>query len=187
MRYIVGISGASGVIYGERLVKCLLEMKQEVFLMITDTAKEIFKHELNIEAGTYFKENEILHYLDYRDLFSPIASGSFKTEGMIVIPCSMGTLAAIANGSSDNLIERAADVTLKERRQLILVPRETPLNEIHLQNMLTLRKMGADIVAAMPPFYHKPQTIDDLVEAVVRKVTSLLGLKTTEEWKGRGQ
>ncbi len=173
MRYIVGISGASGVIYGKRLIELLAETS-EVFLLITDTAKEIFKQELDIDADDYFADRKNIHYLDCHNLNTPIASGSFATDGMVVVPCSMGTLSAIACGGSDNLLERAADVALKERRRLILVPRETPLSEIHLSNMLTLRRMGADILPAMPYFYNRPQSIADLVDSLVKRVLQVL-------------
>ncbi|MFH0775889.1 MAG: UbiX family flavin prenyltransferase [bacterium] len=177
MRYIVGISGASGVIYGKRLVELLTE-ENEVFLLVTDTAREIFKQELDIDADDYFANRKNIHCLDYHNLNASIASGTFGTDGMVVIPCSMGTLSAIATGASDNLLERAADVALKERRKLILVPRETPLSEIHLNNMLTLRRMGADILPAMPYFYNKPQSIADLVDSLVKRVLQVLGLQS---------
>jgi 4-hydroxy-3-polyprenylbenzoate decarboxylase len=175
MRYIIGISGASGVIYGKRLVELLAETS-EVFLLITDTAKEIFKQELYVDADDCFANRKNIHCLEIHNLNSPIASGSFQTDGMVVIPCSMGTLSAIACGASDNLLERAADVVLKERRRLILVPRETPLSEIHLTNMLTLRRMGADILPAMPCFYDKPKNITDLVDSLVKRVLQVLGV-----------
>ncbi|MFH1897854.1 MAG: flavin prenyltransferase UbiX [Candidatus Desantisbacteria bacterium] len=184
-RFVVGITGASGVIYGKRLVEVLLEAGYDVYLMVTDPAREVFKHELGIDdVSTCFKERKNLHPLDYHILNTSIASGSFKIEAMIVIPCSMSTLSAIACGNSNNLLERAADVVIKERRQLVLVPRETPLSEIHLRNMLSLRCMGADIVPAMPPFYTNPGTIDELVDAMIGKVLSILGIDTGYEWQG---
>ncbi len=186
-RYVIGITGASGVIYGKRLVELLLKNgdEREVFLMVTDPAREVFRHELGIDDVTAcFNRFKNLHYLDYHNLTASIASGSFKIKAMIVIPCSMSTLSAIACGSSDNLLERAADVAIKERRQLVLVPRETPLSEIHLKNMLVLRSMGIDIVPAMPPFYANPSTIDELVDAMVGKVLSALGIDTGYEWQG---
>ncbi|MBU2461405.1 UbiX family flavin prenyltransferase [bacterium] len=173
MRYIVGISGASGVLYGKRLIELLTE-ENEVFLLITDTAKDIFKQELDIDANNYFADRKNIHYLDYHNFNTPLASGTFGIDGMVVVPCSMGTLSAIATGASNNLLERAADVALKERRRLILVPRETPLSEIHLINMLTLRRMGADILPAMPYFYNKPQSIADLVDSLVKRVLQVL-------------
>ena len=194
-RYVIGITGASGVIYGKRLVELLLEKGSgidgpsgnecEVFLMVTDPAREVFKHELGIDdAFACFNGFKNLHCLDYHNLTASIASGSFKIKAMIVIPCSMSTLSAIACGNSNNLLERAADVAIKERRQLVLVPRETPLSEIHLKNMLVLRGMGVDIVPAMPPFYANPRTIDELVDAMVGKVLSVLGIDTGYEWQG---
>ncbi|MBI4778593.1 UbiX family flavin prenyltransferase [Candidatus Desantisbacteria bacterium] len=190
-RYVVGITGASGVIYGKRLVELLLEKgstfgsRCEVFLMVTDPAREVFRQELGIDdVASCFSGFKNLHYLDYHNLTASIASGSFKIKAMIVIPCSMSTLSAIACGNSNNLLERAADVAIKERRQLVLVPRETPLSEIHLKNMLVLRGMGVDIVPAMPPFYANPGTIDELVDAMIGKVLSALGIDTGYEWQG---
>ncbi|MDI6782110.1 MAG: UbiX family flavin prenyltransferase, partial [bacterium] len=157
----------------------------EVFLMVTDTGRQVFRHELGIDdVAACFNGFKNLHYLDYHNLTASIASGSFKIKAMIVIPCSMSTLSAIACGNSNNLLERAADVALKERRQLVLVPRESPLSEIHLKNMLVLRSMGVDIVPAMPPFYTNPGTIDELVDAMAGKVLSVLGIDTGYEWQG---
>jgi len=184
MRLIVAITGASGVIYGKRLLKVLREKNVETHLIISKAAKKVIKHEL----GTTKEDLEKLaeHVYDVDDWSSPVVSGSFKTDGMIIIPCSMKTLAGIAHGYSDNLILRAADVTLKEKRRLILVPRETPLNVVHLRNMLELAEQGVVIVPAMPAYYHKPKGIGDLVDFVVGKVLDLLGMEHTlyKKWTG---
>ncbi len=170
---IVAITGASGVIYGRKTVEDLCK-KYNVYLMITDNGILIGKKELGTDLSKELSQLPGVSYLDYKNMDEEIASGSFKTLGMLVCPCSMKTLSAIAHGTSENLIQRAADVCLKERRKLILVPRETPLSEIHLENMLKLRRMGADILPAMPGFYENPKTIDDLSNFIVKKITFLL-------------
>jgi len=174
MRLIVGISGASGVIYGVRVLEILKKKSIETHLVITPLAEEILKQE------TSLKKQELIKIANYHyninDLAAPIASGSFLTQGMIIIPCSMKTLAGIACGYSDNLLLRAADVTLKERRPLIVVPRETPLRKIHLENMLKLSNEGAFILPAMPGFYYNPKTLDDIVNHIVGKVLDILGI-----------
>lgn len=182
--YIVAITGASGVIYGKRLVECLIEKKRAVYLVLSDPAKQIIEDELGIAIKTDIitslfgrTAKKYIKVFDNKDLTAPISSGSFQTAGMIVIPCSMATLSAIATGNSRNLIERAADVTLKEHRRLILVPREMPLNAIHLENMLKLSRIGVDIVPPMPGFYHRPKSIEDLVDFVVGKVLDLLDIE----------
>ncbi|MDO8885912.1 flavin prenyltransferase UbiX [Candidatus Oleimmundimicrobium sp.] len=191
MKFIVGVTGASGAVYAERLLRELLLGNHEVKLLITDTAKDIMAYELDFklkekqnEAQKQLREwmgldfaDERLEYIEISDLNSSICSGSYKVDGMIIIPCSMATLAAVKSGMSSNLLERAADVTLKERRPLIVVPRETPLNEIHLKNMLSLHRAGAFIVPAVPGFYHRPESIDDLVCFVVGRVFDVLGLE----------
>lgn len=190
--FIVGISGASGAPYAAKLIEELLRSGFEINLMITRAAKEIIKAELALDltddegemVRKYFGKD--IKYHDIDNLSSPLASGSFRTKGMIVIPCSMSTLASLANGLSSNLMERAADVMLKEKRRLILVLRETPLNLIHLENMRALALSGADIVPAMPAFYHKPKGISDMVDFMVGKVLDLLGLEH-ELYKRWGQ
>lgn len=183
--YTVGITGASGSIYGVRLVQELLKLDKKVNLVITEAGWQVLSHELawdvnNREANLvkYFSENaDNLFYYSILDFNAPIASGTYKSDGMIVIPCSMGTLSKIANGTSSNLLERAADVMLKESKPLVIVPRETPLNVIHLDNMLTLARAGAKIVPAMPGFYHNPKGIDDLVNHLVGKILDSLGVE----------
>jgi len=180
---IVAITGASGVVYGKRLLKVLREKNVETHLIISKAAEKVIEYELGMAKEDLEKLAD--HAYDVDDWSSPIVSGSFKTDGMIIIPCSMKTLAGIAHGYSDNLVLRAADVTLKEKRRLILVPRETPLNVVHLRNMLELAKQGVVIVPAMPAYYHKPKDIDDQVDFVVGKVSDLLEMKHTlyKRWR----
>ena len=175
LRLIVAVTGASGVVYGQRLLAVLQEKKVETHLIISKAAEKLIEHELKRTK----KRLEMLasHVYDADDLTAPITSGSFKTDGMVIIPCTMKTLAGIAHGYSENLILRAADVTLKERRKLVLVPRETPLNVVHLRNMMELARLGVIIVPAMPAFYHKPEKIEDLVDFVVGKVLDTLDIE----------
>ena len=184
MRLIVAITGASGVVYGKRLLEVLRGRGVETHLVISKAAERVIEHELEITGEDL--ERLADHAYDVDDLTAPLASGSFKTDGMIVAPCSMKTLAGIAHGYSDNLVLRAADVTLKEGRKLILVPRETPLGVIHLQNMLELARQGVVMVPAMPAYYHKPKNIEGLVDYVVGKVLDCLGIDHTlfERWSG---
>ena len=184
MRLIVAITGASGVVYGKRLLEILREKKVETYLIVSKAAENVIQHEL--ETTKRELEKLASHVYDVNDLSAPIVSGSFKTDGMIVIPCSMKTLAGITHGYSDNLILRAADVTLKEKRKLILVPRETPLSVVHLRNMLDLASQGVFILPAMPAYYHKPEKIEDLIDFVVGKALDLLGIEHElfKRWSG---
>lgn len=184
-KFAVGITGASGAIYGVRFVQELLKLGHTVHLMITEAGWQVFQDELDWQTEdreTLLRDKlqqnfaGELHYWTLRDFSSPAASGSARLDGMVIIPCSMGTLSGIAHGASGNLLERAADVTLKEGRKLVIVPRETPLNAIHLQNMLTLTQVGARILPAMPGFYQKPQSIEDIVNFVVGKTLDALEL-----------
>lgn len=183
-KYIVAITGASGVIYGVRLLEELLKRNTEVHLVISRAAGIVLAEEMGWDLSNGTEEAFRSHlpagrlvYYENGDLAVPIASGSFINDGMVVIPCTMGTLSGIAQGSSGSLLERAADVTLKEKRPLFLVPRETPLSSIHLRNMLILSDMGAHIIPPMPGFYHHPQTIDDIIDFVVGKVLDAMGLE----------
>lgn len=177
-RIIVGISGASGQIYGMRLLKALTGLA-EIHLVMSDVAKQIINHELgwdlNKHTIEFYFETNFDTKLDIsqhstKNFFASIASGSFKTDGMIISPCSMKTLSGISNGSSSNLMERAADVCLKERRKLVLLTRETPLNRIHLQNMLTVTDAGATIMPASPGFYNNESSINENIDFVVGRV-----------------
>lgn len=187
-RITVALTGASGMPYALRLLECLLAQGQQVYLLISSAARVVLATEENLklsgspsamqaELCQRFNVNaEQLQVFGKEEWFSPVASGSAAPKRMVVIPCSTGSLSAIATGASDNLIERAADVILKERGQLILVPREMPLHSIHLQHMLTLANMGATIMPAAPGFYHQPTSIRDLVDFVVARILDHLEL-----------
>jgi 4-hydroxy-3-polyprenylbenzoate decarboxylase len=184
LRLIIAITGASGVAYGKRFLEILREKRVETYLIVSKAAENVIEHELEMTKRGL--EKLASHIYDVDDLSAPIVSGSFKTDGMIIVPCSMKTLAGIAHGYSENLILRAADVTLKEKRKLILVPRETPLSVVHLRNMLDLASQGVFIVPAMPAYYHKPGRIEDLIDFVVGKVLDLLGIEHElfKRWTG---
>ena len=200
--YVVGVTGGSGTPYARRLLQVLLEAGHQVKLVVTESGERVLAIELGLRLeGTLSERAEqwcsllgrpagdpALELFHPRDMAAPISSGSFPTSGMVVIPCSMGTLARIAAGVSTTLVERAADVTMKERRPLVLVPRETPLNDIHLENMLRVRRAGADILPAAPGFYHQPHTIDDLVDFIVARVLDRLGIEhqLVRRWTGDG-
>lgn len=182
-RITVAISGASGAIYGIRLLEALRKKKLETHLILSEWTY------VTIKAETNYLPEEVKKLASYsyavKDLTAPLTSGSFLIEGMVIIPCSMKTLAAIACGYADNLISRAADITIKEGRKLILVPRETPLDAIHLENMLKLSRLGVVILPPMPAFYIKPSTIDDLVNHTIGKVLDQLGIHNNlyRRWK----
>ncbi|WP_069650901.1 UbiX family flavin prenyltransferase [Caloranaerobacter ferrireducens] len=165
MRLIVGITGGSGAIYGVGLLKVLKELGVETHLVVSSMGEYVMQHECGISLDEL--KELATHFHDNRNLAAPIASGSFKTDGMVIVPCSMKSLASIANGISDNLLTRAADVILKERRRLVLVTRETPLSAIHLENMLKLSRMGVTILPASPGFYNHPQSISDIVSSII--------------------
>ncbi|SKC55063.1 UbiX family flavin prenyltransferase [Maledivibacter halophilus] len=183
MRIVVGVTGGSCSLYGVALLKALEQLDIETHLIVSKMGEYVTKHECDIEINDLKSMAAYFHKID--DLAAPVASGSFKTDGMIIIPCSMNTLGAIAGGLSLNLIHRAADVTIKEGRKLVLVTRETPLSVIHLENMLKLARMGVRIVPASPGFYHHPQTIGDLVNIMVGRVLDQLGIDTNlfKRWK----
>lgn len=181
---LVGISGGSGVVYGVRLLQALKEMKYETHLIMSAAAKETIILETNYKVA----DVESLATVSYRirDIAAAPASGSFLTRGMVIVPCSMKTLAGVATGYSENLMLRAAEVTLKERRTLVLVPRETPMNTIHIENMLRAARAGAVILPAMPAFYTKPETIEDLVDQTVGKILDVLQIDhhLYRRWEG---
>lgn len=176
--WVIGITGASGSVYGVRLAEVLLEQGYPVHIVISNAGWRVLGEELGWPA---VKKEQVLeekfrglpgtlHYHPIADIGATIASGSYQVEGMVIAPCSMGTLSAVANGTSDNLMTRAADVMMKEGRPLLLVPRETPLHSIHLENMLKLSRLGVRIIPAMPAFYFHPETIADLVDFQVGKI-----------------
>jgi len=180
-RYIVTMTGASGVIYGLELIAELLKREHEVHLVVSEPASLVLIQEMNwqnqksIETALreYLPDGN-LYYYQNSDIGARIASGSFIAEAMVIIPCTMSTLASVANGMSNNLIERAADVMLKEHRSLIVVPRETPLSAVHLRNMLRLAEMGVSIVPAMPAFYHRPESLNEIILFIVGKVLDIM-------------
>ena len=167
LKIVVGITGSSGVIYGIKLLYFLNKIEIETHVVLSKWAEK----NIEIETDESIEKIKQLASFEYKenDMAASISSGSFKTNGMIIIPCSMKTLASIANGYDDNLISRAASVTIKENRKLVIVPRETPLSQIHLSNMLKLAKIGVIILPAMPGFYHRPKTVNDLVLHIVGK------------------
>ncbi|MDQ6994139.1 MAG: flavin prenyltransferase UbiX [Mariprofundaceae bacterium] len=197
---IVGITGASGAAYGLRLIEKLVAADVMVHVLLSDAARVVLKQECDLclpedQQGTVETlaqaigcTSDNLRSYGTLDWFSPAASGSSGIEQMVVIPCSMGTLASIAHGMSNHLLERAADVMLKERKQLILMPRETPLSAIHLEHMLKLARLGVDIIPAMPGFYHRPTTLDELIDFMVSRVLDHLKVdnKIAQRW-GMGE
>lgn len=184
----LAITGASGAPYGLRLLECLLKEGIEVHLMLSKPGQLVIGMETDVKlpgrpremqrflAERYGAKEGQLHLYDREQWTAPVASGSAVTDAMVICPCTTATLSAVATGASRSLIERAADVVLKERRRLILVVRETPLSEIHLENMLKLARMGAVMMPATPGFYHRPQGIDDLVDFMVARVLDHLGV-----------
>ncbi len=183
MKVVVGVTGATGSIYATRFIDVLCANGCEVHFVATRHGLDVMRY----EAGEEVCRNvfaRVRQTYDVNEMWGGIASGSFKTDAMVVVPCSMRTVASIAQGISDNLLLRAADVTIKERRKLILVPRETPYSSIHLRNMLALSDIGVSIVPASPGFYHKPETIADLVDMFVMRLCDMLGLETnlTKRW-----
>lgn len=186
--FTLAITGASGIAYAMRLLEILLESGHAVYLVYSSAAQFVAAQECELTLPNKVSEARQILLARYachpkqlqvfarEDWMAPIASGTGTADAMVVCPCTMGTLAAIASGMSDNLIERAADVMLKEGRKLILVPRETPFSAIHLENMLKLSRMGAVMLAANPGFYHLPQTVDDVVDFIVAKILDQLGV-----------
>lgn len=187
MHLIVAITGSSGVVYGVRLLEACKKLGIETELIISKAAETLIELELEKNIGEIQKLAARSYSPD--DLAAPIASGSYHVDGMVIAPCSMKTLGAIANGISDNLITRAADVTLKQNRPLVLVPRETPLNLIQLENMAKLRRAGAIILPASPAFYYGPKEIHDLVDFIVGRVLEMFGAEhgLYRKWEGRGE
>ena len=182
-KIVIGFSGASGIIYGIRLLEILNSINIQTYLIISEWAKK------NIEIETdktleYVKSLSSVNYDNFK-LDASVSSGSFLHDGMVIVPCSMKSLSSIANGYDDTLISRAASVTLKESRKLIIVPRETPLSRIHLENMVKLQEAGAIILPAMPGFYHKPSTIEEIIDHLVGKILDQLNIKPGlfKRWK----
>lgn len=205
--FVIGITGATGAIYGIRLIEEFVHRDYQIYLTITLAGIEVVEKELGIclkeddpnqvkekllaylLSRNNFSRKELadkLHYLPINQIGAVIASGSFLTEGMAIVPCSMSTLAGIAHGRSMNLLERVADVMIKEGRPLLVAPREMPLSSIHLENMLSLSKLGVMVVPPMPGFYHQPQSIDDLIDFVIGKILDRLGIshQLYARWQG---
>ncbi len=193
-RYILAITGTTGVVLGVRLLKELVK-DFEVHLIVSDSAVPILLDEAGIDLSRGFEEafrehlgidTGRLHTYREADLWSPVASGSFRAEGMFVVPCSMKTLSAVANGYASGLVERVADVTIKEGRLLVLCPRETPLSAIHIENLLKLARLGVRIVPPVIGFYHKPEGIDDMIDFIVGRLLDQAGLNNElyRRWQG---
>lgn len=195
----LAMTGASGIVYGLRLLDCLVQAQCQVYLLMSQAAHAVAAHEMALQIPT--QSHKLLEYANARtgakpgqihvfgqqEWTAPIASGSNAADAMVVCPCSSGAMSAIATGASNNLIERAADVSIKERKKLILVHRESPLSAIHCQNMLTLAQNQVVILPASPGFYHNPQTIEDLIDFVVARVLLQLGLPQNlmAPWSGQ--
>jgi len=181
MDIVVAITGASGTIYGIRLLEEL--KKHNVYLILSEEAKKLIEYENNYDIEKI--KSMAIEYYDENQMESRLASGSFKHDAMVIAPCSIKTLAAIANGFAFNLITRTALCTLKEGRKLVVVPRETPLDLITLENMVRLKRAGAVMLPAMPAFYHKPRSVNDMVDFIVGKILEQIGVKHDlyEEWK----
>lgn len=180
---VVGISGASGVIYGVRLLEALRELDVESHLVMTKAAEMTLAYETDLKTNDVRALAHSWHPIG--DVGAGPSSGSFPTLGMIIAPCSMRTLAEIATGVTSNLLTRAADVTLKERRRLVVVPRETPLHLVHLRNMLTLTEMGAIVAPPVPAFYSRPASLDDLIDHTIGRLLDLFGLSSgrVKRWR----
>ena len=179
---VVGISGASGSAIANGVIDALLEKRRPVVVTASAAARMVWQQEMDTsfgEALENWRDAGDFTYYAPADIQAPIASGSFPTHSMAIVPCSMSTVAAIAHGFSDNLIRRAADVCIKERRPLTIVPRETPLSAIHLENMAALARLGITVLPPEPPFYLKPKSLDDVIEYIVQKTLASLGLIDT--------
>jgi 4-hydroxy-3-polyprenylbenzoate decarboxylase len=184
VRLIVGMTGATGAVLGIRCLQALRSLQVETHLVLSQWARAT----IEMETGYSVRDVQALadHVYGVRDQAARISSGSFRTDGMLIVPCSMKTLAAIRAGYGESLIARAADVTLKERKRLVLVPRETPLSEIHLENMLALARMGVVMAPPVPAFYHRPATVEEIVDHTVARVLDQLGLELpgVTRWAG---
>ncbi|GAA4238465.1 non-oxidative hydroxyarylic acid decarboxylases subunit B [Actinomadura meridiana] len=184
MRLVVGITGATGTVIGVRILSMLRELGVETHLILSRWGRATLETETDLNVSDVYALADHVHGAG--DVAAPISSGSFRTDGMIIAPCSMKTLAAVRTGYGEGLIARAADVTLKEHRKLVLVPRELPLSEIHLDNMLTLARMGTVIAPPVPAFYNRPTTIDDIVDHIAVRVLDQFDLEppTARRWQG---
>ena len=186
-RLIIGMTGSTGAIFGIRMLEALKHTDVETHLIISKWAQRTIEHETRHTLEQVRAMATVVH--SQGDMGASISSGSFLTEGMVVIPCSVRTLGGIANGYGEHLVHRAADVILKERRKLVLVVRETPLSEVHLENMLKLARMGVVMLPPMPAFYNRPQTVDDVVDHIVMRVLDQFGIEApfAKRWDGHMQ
>ncbi|MEU2435312.1 non-oxidative hydroxyarylic acid decarboxylases subunit B [Streptomyces rubradiris] len=185
MRLVVGMTGATGAVFGVRFLQVLAQLPDvETHLVLSRWARTTIELETGLSVNEVGDLADVVH--QPQDQGAAISSGSFRTDGMVIVPCSMKTLAAIRAGYADTLVARAADVILKERRKLVLVPRETPLSEIHLENMLALCRMGAQLVPPMPAFYNHPRSVDDIVDHVVTRILDQFDLPApaAKRWEG---
>ncbi|MDX8128948.1 UbiX family flavin prenyltransferase [Methylomonas sp. BW4-1] len=187
-RLVIGMTGATGAIYGVRMLQILREQDEwETHLVVSSAGLVNLKYELDMDRAALYELADVTHGIN--DIASCIASGSFKTEGVVIAPCSMKTLAAVAHGFGDNLISRAADVALKERRKTVLVPRETPLNLAHIRNMASVTEMGGIIYPPMPAFYNKTDSVRAMVDEGVGRILDMFGVDATglfKPWTGLG-
>jgi len=185
-RLIIAMTGATGAVYGVRMLQVLQQQPEwETHLMISSAGLVNLKHEMSLSRSALYELADVTHGID--DIAASISSGGFKTEGMIIAPCSMKTLAAVAHGFGDNLITRGADVVLKERRRLVIMPRETPLNLMHIRNMATVTEMGGIIFPPMPAFYSKTDSMAAMVDETVGRVLDMFGVNVEglyEPWQG---
>ena len=184
-RIVVGITGATGAIFGVRLLEALRAAEVETHLVLSKWGQQTVEHETGLTLAELQDRASVVH--GGANMAATISSGSFKTEGMVIAPCSMRSAAAIAHGVGESLVHRAADVVLKERRRLVLVPRETPLSEVHLENLLKLARMGVTILPPMPAFYNRPSSVDDIVDHIVARVLDQFGIDAAfaKRWDGR--
>lgn len=192
-KIIVGLTGASGSAYFFRLIEVLLEHEIEIHVIASEHGSQVFQYETGfcleeqIKVWNEQSSNTMITLEDNNNMFSAVASGSYRCDGMIIIPCSMSTMAEIANGITKSLLTRAADVMIKEQRKLVIVPRETPLSTIHLKNMYELSKVGVTILPAMPGFYNHPETLQDIINHIVGKTLDCIGIDNNnyKRWKGK--
>jgi 4-hydroxy-3-polyprenylbenzoate decarboxylase len=184
-RLIVGITGATGAIFGVRLLEALGAAGVETQLVLSRWGQQTVEHEMGLTLADLRDRASVVHATG--NMAATISSGSFHTDGMAIAPCSMRTAAAIAHGYGDSLVHRAADVILKERRKLVIVPRETPFSEVHLENLLKLARMGVAVVPPMPAFYNKPASVDDIVNHIVARVLDQFGIDAAfaKRWDGK--
>ena len=202
MSFVIGISGGSGTPYALRLLEVLLDTGHAIKVVVSPAGEKVLELEcgVRLQGDLMDKQEQLrqalqidraevpLEMFDHKNLAAPVSSGSYPVDGTVIVPCSMGTMGRIANGISNDLISRMADVALKERRRLIVVPRETPLSEIHLRNMLTVTQAGGTVLPAMPAYYHKPKSIADMVDMITSRILDHLGVDNDifARWKGEG-